>query len=805
MSSTTHSLPTSTTTEPKKKFGTNLNKLAKPPPPTSSSTSSSQINTRSSQLSSQRGGLLLLSTKRTSGVCLPSNIQSSVGRNVPKPTNTPSLRSDNLSSYDALKTGLADNDSNTATTQQMAWGVIDKPNTVQSNSKTTTLPVLAPKGLKPPAKASAEIKPKTEANNSLKLKTSDSNTISNSSRDNISEAKAESKSKQNDHMRKPISRNDRTEVRRKDDIMLENNRRTSRRHDNIPSVIIPQDIIITTETPPPPPPTIKPRPDNGKDAEIVLEVLGPKTTVKTNATEPEQKAPTPNKTVKPNKTFSSLVGGTEKKDSPSNSPPVPFIQLSSYDDRDRGQQAGPKMLFDPKSGSMIAAPSDKRAVTFTRESKPRKERPRPKSRSSRDKDTSQSVVIAKRVDLNRAKKSNDESPLEDFRGRRKAQNNPSIEQPNSIKIKAPRTCGVLYKLDDDGNYISADGCDPDQGYGSHSVPGGRTRYPSTYAKFLDQQRILAKQQYAFYNAAKSQNATNGNANDLNNRTGFQGYEANYYQNQESFPNTLTQQSVHAQPFNMKHKPVEYNYALPSNRIKTESKSFSILSGDPESPELNPNSNPWAPSEAALAYSNQLAAAAKATPAFELATHGLAVDSTDNTEEECEMNQSFEGLGFDPTENMDTFIMSPSIRSSADDDHILDFHSLTLNPDLNANVPANDLKPFALTSPSRLLDASTWSTAGLTGRSPARIGATIGGVQSTSSTALNWNLLPESTKSPPPSTNVTSTAASFLSLSPLSSHRDGVINWGTHGGLGGIDITSLSMRQQQAKESKDTSE
>merc|ERR1719343_1498360 len=94
--------------------------------------------------------------------------------------------------------------------------------------------------------------------------------------------------------------------------MMESNRRDRRRHnDNIPSVIIPQDIIITTETPPP---MIKPRPVNGKDAEIVLEVLGPKNTAaKTNTTEPEQKAPTHNKTVKPNKTFSSLVGGTDQK------------------------------------------------------------------------------------------------------------------------------------------------------------------------------------------------------------------------------------------------------------------------------------------------------------------------------------------------------------------------------------------------------------------------------------------------------------------------------------------------------------
>mmetsp|Transcript_26975 Transcript_26975/g.34358 ORF Transcript_26975/g.34358 Transcript_26975/m.34358 type:complete len:169 (+) Transcript_26975:1426-1932(+) len=41
-------------------------------------------------------------------------------------------------------------------------------------------------------------------------------------------------------------------------------------------------------------------------------------------------------------------------------PPITMIQLSSYEDRDRGERgsgAGPRMLFDPKSGSMVAAPS----------------------------------------------------------------------------------------------------------------------------------------------------------------------------------------------------------------------------------------------------------------------------------------------------------------------------------------------------------------------------------------------------------------------------------------------------------------
>jgi len=281
--------------------------------------------------------------------------------------------------------------------------------------------------------------------------------------------------------------------------------------------------------------------------------------------------------------------------------------------------------------------------------------------------------------------------------------------------------------------------------------------------------------------------------------------------------------------------------------KIESKNISIL--DPElSPELQATANPWAPNEAALAYSNQLAAAAATSsssrppdtthspnrPSFE-----LAADNNNSDNEECEASQSFEGLGFDPTENMDTVIMSPSVHVN-DDENILDFQSLTLNhPDLNTHSSssggAKDLKPFALTSPSRILDASTWSTAGVPlTRSPGRIGTAIGGGVVPTSSALNWNLLgaeSSSGETPPPPhhhhhhlrsaaeqrsnssdpnntrTNNAPSAATFLSLSPLSTHhRDGVVvNWGTPGGLGGgIDIAGLSS-MRPTKSSKDTSE
>jgi hypothetical protein len=48
--------------------------------------------------------------------------------------------------------------------------------------------------------------------------------------------------------------------------------------------------------------------------------------------------------------------------------------------------------------------------------------------------------------------------------------------------RIPRTCGVLFKLDKNGNYINVDRCEADNGYGAHRVPGGRVRNPVAHAK-----------------------------------------------------------------------------------------------------------------------------------------------------------------------------------------------------------------------------------------------------------------------------------------------------------------------------------
>ncbi|GAX12001.1 hypothetical protein FisN_8Lh095 [Fistulifera solaris] len=131
----------------------------------------------------------------------------------------------------------------------------------------------------------------------------------------------------------------------------------------------------------------------------------------------------------------------------------PVIHLSSYEDRDRGESqlsSGPRMLYDPKSGSMIAVkiPEEKKKQLVRKPKKDKK--------------------LETREDLKK--------PL-------KIKKETSKQQGK----KFPRTCGVLYERDALGQIRCADGCEGDLGYGAHSVPGGKVKNPDAYAELMKAQ------------------------------------------------------------------------------------------------------------------------------------------------------------------------------------------------------------------------------------------------------------------------------------------------------------------------------
>lgn len=152
----------------------------------------------------------------------------------------------------------------------------------------------------------------------------------------------------------------------------------------------------------------------------------------------------------------SNTDGHPNNPSPPEAPPVhesSVINVQNYEDRGRGETAAPRMLFDPKSGSMVAAPSNA---------------DKPKNRRGPRK----AKVLRREEKKIRAKVRKDSI----------SSDKSEEKLPQSFKL--PRTCGVLYTRNKKGALVSADDCDGDLGYGCHSVPGGRVRNAAAYQLFV---------------------------------------------------------------------------------------------------------------------------------------------------------------------------------------------------------------------------------------------------------------------------------------------------------------------------------
>ena len=222
----------------------------------------------------------------------------------------------------------------------------------------------------------------------------------------------------------------------------------------------------------------------------------------------------------------------EKSGRSDDHPPVQLIQLNRFDDRDRGDRgtgSGPRMLFDPKSGSMVAVPCRDDSALSAKSVKKLKQKVRKdfdfvaiqksplSKRSEGDPPNDVAKILSRlpddgvgndRSDLKaiRKQKGRKEEPPAQRKDKKRLDNEADApdnrgrhagatisltkQQKKPVHARIPRTCGVLYVKDDNGNYVSADGCEADQGYGAHSVPGGRVKNPFAYAKLLEQQQHL---------------------------------------------------------------------------------------------------------------------------------------------------------------------------------------------------------------------------------------------------------------------------------------------------------------------------
>ena len=251
------------------------------------------------------------------------------------------------------------------------------------------------------------------------------------------------------------------------------------------------------QTPPPKQNSAARRDASKPSSNIVLEPLGKSKKNATPAVPSKPKTPVAEKNKKmydPERPYSSLVGGSNsnsksKKNDKQNSKdggkkdekPV-LVHLDSLDDHGRRNSSkdsggGPRMLFDPSSGSMV------KASKKVKQQSPKVSDDTAEKLRNVDKSLRREKKGGRKDESAATANSSSHSSKKD----RKAQKQMALQ-------RIPRTCGVLFKMDKNGNYINVDGCEADNGYGAHLVPGGRIRNKAAYDQLLEEERLFYEQQ-----------------------------------------------------------------------------------------------------------------------------------------------------------------------------------------------------------------------------------------------------------------------------------------------------------------------
>jgi hypothetical protein len=219
----------------------------------------------------------------------------------------------------------------------------------------------------------------------------------------------------------------------------------------------------------------------------------------------------------PDRTFSSLVGGSKKvavaleninedtplvqdpsptstpvsqlehispNSKPNDPPPQPAVQMVQLNDLDvmnRGDnksegKGGPRMLFDAKTGKMKAVREDINAVRKEIKAAKKLKEKVPKvlvkpEEAIVDAAAEEGPVRGKQGKGNNRK---DETQSKQKRGKK------SSDKAQPDQRKRPHK-------NKDGNSVNVDGCEPDNGNGAHRIPGGRVKNPKAVHKLLQQQ------------------------------------------------------------------------------------------------------------------------------------------------------------------------------------------------------------------------------------------------------------------------------------------------------------------------------
>lgn len=651
----------------KKKFGKNLNRLQKPPaaPP---------IPNGSGHGGSSRNGLLLLSTKRsTSATSAPSSglLANKATQSTAAGRPVGSLRSESYTSaHDALLDAVNGTARSETPKEPDAWGVSEKQSANRSGSSETKVPSLAPNGGVTSNVAHPDVRfgplDQNHNRNGRMTRSQVESTNSGWHEDEAFEAHenrrfhdrgaadlrrrqdgADDSTDQAAYMNR-LAR-ERAEKRRNEEEgrFKEQKERAARRLKELEEKMATGKPTHTSIAKRSPNLLDNDGSSGGGSKPLILEKLGPtKNGAENNGFGGPSAAGSSGhgrgeRTLfDPNRTYSSLVGGQAKKnsdkavesgvdenaaktkptgtrsDTPADHTPdrtsQSVIQLTSYEDRDRGERNssnGPRMLYDPKSGSMVAVtPRDEASKGKRGKHKGRQDPSSPRRAPKAENGEGSNGRSGKK-----GKGRKDDTPQK--RDRRRGD---SIDVATPVREDAkkknrggkskqadgrlPRTRGVLYVRDDKGNCYCADGCDGDDGFGSHSVRGGRVRNPVEHAKLFEQQGVAGGDRF------------DGTYKNV-------GYDADSLEKNPEEPQPMI------------------DLVKPNEKIE-------LLTGAPDSPTLQATAAPWAPSEAALAA----AAAAKDSGEGDLAevqnqgdedASENNAESENNGDEEETVSTSFE--------------------------------------------------------------------------------------------------------------------------------------------------------------------
>lgn len=729
---------TTTTTTGKKKFGKNLNKLTKPPaPPAASETSKANA--------ASRNGLLLLSTNKRSSGSGPSNGLLASKPSVAAPLPSLGLQYESsTSTHDVLLGAVVGAAASRAEQTPDAWGVAAAANN-SNNSNNNLINGSSP------GNAEASEPPKGDAGKPQKATTPPESSPPSARKEtappssNWDEYGGRGATGRGlvstDRPPTVVHTNNEPDVDSQQAYMakLARERAERRRQEEAARAKDQKEKasqrLRALES--------KMEANNGHSESVVLEPLGGNNANTAGNSTPLASRTSQRTLYDPNRTYSSLVGGAnggkganatsggsigsredqqtpqgrgngDLSPKPNGTPGAysgPVIHLNSYEDRDRGEApraAAPRMLFDPKSGSMVAVPS--------REDNPRGDkRQRNKRGGGRGKNADDDNNNGNPRGNNKQSKSkNGKKSSKSERGK-----NSNKKNAVNPERKLPRTRGVLYARDDKGNVYCADGCDGDLGYGAHSVHGGRVRNPEAHAKFLEQQQQLYKEQVP--PAGQEQQR------DLSMER-YEGYETphghNPYQATDEMLATGFSMNNLSEPEETPQPQMQMDWVKPNEKIEL------VTGMDDESPTLQATAREWAPSQAALAAAAQAAAlpslGSQDDSDDKNSDGGLPVNleprdnpaanllvsinmSQDEDDDDAPAPHSFEGvlgLGF---ENIDSVIQSTSkidgtAASSSQLDGV-DFGALSLEPQLCGISANNHNNIFAFGS------SATWGTGG----------------------------------------------------------------------------------------------